>query len=445
MSGIARVLLQAGYRVSGSDLASNDTTSKLAQLGATVYQGHTAAHISDGIDAVIVSSAVPSSNEEVLAARKKNIPIVHRGEMLASLMEARQGIAVAGAHGKTTTTAMVALALERNGLDPTIIVGGDLNELQGNAKLGQGEYLVAEADESDGSFLLLRPKIAVVTNIENDHLDHYRTVENIVQAFREFVGHVPADGLALLCADDPRVREIADNCPKHCLTYGVTSAADFIARDIVTQSLSTQAQIYYRGRRLGKLSLSIPGVHNVLNSLAAIAVGLELGLDFQNVADALHTFRGVHRRFEILGEVRGITVVDDYAHHPTEIKATLKAARQTEAKRVIVVFQPHRYTRTYYLQDEFGTAFSDAHVIIINEIYSAGEAPIAGVTAELLVRSIEKFEQRPVIYLPEKEMIIDYLEKNATAGDLILTMGAGNIWQVGVELVKRLRGDSPLS
>jgi len=439
MSGIATVLLQKGYQVSGSDLKESEATSRLADMGATIFIGHDGGNIGHDTSMVVVSSAIRENNPELAEARQRGIEVIKRGDMLARLMAEKKGVAVAGAHGKTTTSSMIALVFEKNGLDPTVIVGGDITEFGGNAKLGKGEHLVAEADESDGSFLLLSPLIAVITNIEDDHLDYYGCREAIKKAFQEFVDRVPADGCAVVCVDDANARELAEKCGKQVITYGINHASDYSARNIRTEELVSTAEIYYRGAELGVLELNVPGVHNINNAMAAIAVGRIVGLDFGAIAEALKSFRGVHRRFQLLGNVNGIRVVDDYAHHPTEVKATLRAAQQTKANRVIGVFQPHRFTRTQFLHKEFGEAFSDADIIIINEIYAAGETPIEGVSAELIVNAIADKEKRPVYYFSTPEEITDFLYKTAEPGDLILTLGAGNIWTVGTKLVERLK------
>lgn len=439
MSGIATILLQQGYKVSGSDLNRSEAASRLFHMGAETFVGHDSTHIGHDTDMVIVSTAIKENNPELIAARARGIEIVRRGEMLAKLMAKKKGIAVAGAHGKTTTSSMIALVFEKNGLAPTIVVGGDVQELGGNAKLGDGPYLVAEADESDGSFLLLTPAIEVITNIEDDHLDYYGSREAIKKAFRDFVDKLPAEGYAVLCFDDPNVRELAENCGKRIITYGISSTADYMADNIRSEGLHTIADIYFRGDKLGQLELNIPGLHNINNAMAAIAVGRIAGLEFEDVARVLKEFRGVHRRFQLLGHVNGINVVDDYAHHPTEVKATLRAAKQTNANRVIGVFQPHRYTRTKFLFREFGEAFSDADLIVIGEIYAAGEQPIAGVSAQLIVDAIRENEKRPVHYFRTIGEITNFLYDTAAAGDLILTLGAGNIWTVGRDLVERLK------
>lgn len=441
MSGIANILLEQGYKVSGSDLQFNEAARKLQEAGATVYTGHSATNIPDDVTLVVVSTAIPQDNVELTEARARNIEIAHRGDILARLMDTKKGIAIAGSHGKTTTTAMVALVLEKNNFDPTVIIGGNFHDIGGNAKGGRGEYLVAEADESDGSFLKLSPYIAVVTNIEDDHLDHYGSREKIKAAFREFVEKIPtADGgYVVFCMDDPNVRDLAETIDKRVVTYGIEHPAWYMAREIHNKGMTTFADIYSDEKLLGQLELSVPGRHNINNAMAAIAIGMSLGLEFVDIVGALKNFRGVGRRFQLMGQVDGAIVVDDYAHHPTEVAATLRAARQTDAGRVIAVFQPHRYTRTKFLHKEFGNSFGDADLIIINEIYSAGEEPIEGVTADLIVRAVKERTDKPVLYIRTMEEIVDFLTKEAQAGDLIMTLGAGNIRNAGRELVERLK------
>jgi len=437
MSGLARILLELGYRVSGSDIKPTEVTEQLSDLGAEVHIGHARENVGEA-GTVVVSTAIRNDNPEVTEARDRGIPIIHRADVLARIMELRKSIAVAGAHGKTTTTSMIALVMEKNRLDPTVIVGGILQNIGGNAKLGQGSYLVAEADESDGSFLKLNPYLAVVTNIEDDHMDHYGSMENIMKAFLQFVSKVPDDGLLILCADDENVKKVMRHCIKPYITYGLKPGARYTARNIENQGLATSADIYDGEKLLGRLTLNVPGRHNLSNALAAVVTGLVMGLQFSDIAKALEEFRGVQRRFQLLGEVKGVKVVDDYAHHPTELQATLKAARQTQPKRVVAVFQPHRFTRTRQLYKEFGKSFAEADVIVVSDIYAAGETPIPGVTAKLITRAIEKTEGRPVHFCPTLEQTTEYLEEITEPGDLVLTLGAGNIWTVGVELVKRL-------
>ncbi len=439
MCGIARIMLGLGYRVTGSDLKGSTATESLEALGATCFRGHAGEYLGDA-DLVVASTAIPFSNPELLEARERRLRILHRSEMLAWLMQRQKGIAIAGAHGKTTTTSMAALVLEQNHLDPTVIIGGELKEIGGNAKLGGGEYLVAEADESDGSFLKLDPFIEIITNIEDDHLDHYKSVENIETAFREFIAKVPAEGLAVVCLDDPRIRELLAGYNGPCQTYALDHPdADYTGRNLRMVGELTIGEVYFRNSYLGDLELRVPGRHNFLNALAVVALGRFVGLPFEGISAALSNFRGAGRRFQLTGEVGGVKVIDDYAHHPSEIKATLKAARQLKTGRLIGVFQPHRYTRTAILGERFGEAFSDADVIIVSDIYSAGEQPIAGVTADIIITAIEKFEGRKVIHLPTRQEIVDYLARTARPGDMILTMGAGDIWNAGVELVNRLK------
>ncbi|MDD3653328.1 MAG: UDP-N-acetylmuramate--L-alanine ligase [Desulfotomaculaceae bacterium] len=439
MNGIAGIMLELGYKVTGSDLKTTAVTERLEALGVTCYAGHAEVNLG-AADLVVSSTAIPATNVELVAAKKKGLPVIHRGEMLARLMNRQKGIAIAGSHGKTTTTSMIALVFEMNGLDPTIIIGGELPEISGNAKLGRGEYLIAEADESDGSFLKLEPFIEVITNIEDDHLDYYKNVENIITAFRRFMDKVPDEGLAVMCLDNPTISRLLPKYDRPFQTYAVgQQKADYTLRNLRLNDSSTAGDVYYKEDYLGCIEISIPGRHNLSNALAAVVVGMFAGIPFSGIAAALKKFKGAGRRFQYLGEVRGIKVIDDYAHHPSEIKATLKAAQQLKKGRVVGVFQPHRYTRTLLLGKRFGAAFSDADLIIVSDIYSAGEQPIIGVTARNIVSEIEKNVDREVIYLSTRQEIVDYLAKAARPGDLILTLGAGDIWRAGVELVKRLK------
>jgi len=439
MNGIAGIMLGLGYKVTGSDLKTTAVTERLEALGVTCYAGHAGENLGNA-DIVVASTAIPPTNVELVAAKERGLPVIHRGEMLAMLMDRQKGIAIAGAHGKTTTTSMISLVFEKNHLDPTIIIGGELTDIGGNAKLGKGEYLIAEADESDGSFLKLNPFIEIITNIEDDHLDYYKNVENIVAAFRKFVAKVPHDGLLIACLDNSRIRELLKEYDRPCLTYAIEqNEADYTLRNLRLDKNTTAGDVYYRGDFLGCLELTVPGRHNLSNALATVVAGRFIGLSFDRIAAALKKFKGAGRRFQCMGEVRGIKVVDDYAHHPSEIKATLNAARQMKIGRVVGVFQPHRYTRTSLLGERFGTAFSDADIIIISDIYSAGEQPINGVSAKNIVSAIEENEHREVIYLPTRQEIVNYLVETVRPGDLILTMGAGDIWNAGVELVNRLK------
>jgi UDP-N-acetylmuramate--alanine ligase len=437
MSGIAEVLLTLGYRVSGSDLAASEATRRLESLGGTIFIGHRAAHV-EGAQVVVISSAVAPSNVEVVAARERMIPVIPRAEMLAELMRLKYGIAVAGAHGKTTTTSMIATVLAHGGLDPTAVIGGKLNRFGGPAKLGQGEFLVAEADESDGSFLKLSPTIAVVTNIDREHLDHYGDLDRIKQAFLDFMNKVPFYGTVILCLDEPHLQALLPRIEKRSRTYGRTSHADLTAREIAFGPKGTQFAAVLNGTDLGRFSLSAPGGHNVSNAMAAILVGLELDLPVEAIRDGLAQFSGVERRFQIRGEAGGVIVVDDYGHHPTEIRATLAGAKEGWGRRVVVVFQPHRYTRTRDLFADFCTAFYQADVLVVTDIYPAGETPIAGVTAQALAAAIREHGHRDATYAESREAAVERVAKTVRPGDMVITLGAGDVWKVGAALLERL-------
>lgn len=442
MSGIAKILLQLEARITGSDIKQSDTTRKLQDLGASIYINHAAQNIEGDVELVVYSSAISQDNPEVVEAKKRNLPIIHRAEMLAQIMALQQSIAVAGAHGKTTTTAMISLMLEKNNLDPTIVIGGSLKQINGNAKLGKGDYLVAEADESDGSFLKLFPKMAVITNIENDHLDYYRSVSNIINAFVTFIKQIPQDGFAVICLDDKELVKIASEIPGNYVSYAIENKeADYTVQNISFTGVKSKCDVFYKGQKLGKLELQVPGVHNIANALAAIAIGMQVGLSFEQAAQGLIHFSGVKRRFELIDNVNGVTIVDDYAHHPAELKATLKAARNSDFQRVIAVFQPHRYSRTKLLQFEFGESFGDADLIVINEIYGASEKPIPGVSGQLIVNAILNSNKNndEVMYCKTEDEIVNYLLDEVKQGDLVITMGAGNIWSAGVRLAQELK------
>jgi len=386
---------------------------------------------------VVISSAVRPTNPEIQEALARNIPVISRAEMLAELMRMKHGLAVAGAHGKTTTTSMLATCLAGAGLDPTVVIGGKLNSLGTNAKLGQGPYLVAEADESDGSFLKLTPTIAVVTNIDPEHLDFYGSLDAIKRAFTEFVNRVPFYGAAVLCLDDPNVRRMIPEVRKHVVTYGLSPQADLRAEDLEFEGYSSRFTVWQGDRRLGSLRLSMPGRHNVLNALAATATSLELEIPFEQVAAALEGFSGVQRRFQPKGEAGGVLVVDDYGHHPSEIRATLAAARGGfRDRRLVVVFQPHRFTRTRDLFDEFVDAFHDAHVLVLTDVYAAGEEPIPGATSERLYHGIKDAGHRKVSYVPDRSRLAEAIEAIVRPGDLLLTLGAGDLWKVGEAWLK---------
>ncbi|MFH1215801.1 MAG: UDP-N-acetylmuramate--L-alanine ligase [Pseudomonadota bacterium] len=439
MSGIAELLLNLGYKVSGSDLRETDITRRLISLGGIIHKGHEGAWV-ENADVVVISSAVKEDNPEVIAAREAFIPVIPRAEMLAELMRLKKyGIAVAGSHGKTSTTSLVGWILGQAGFDPTVVIGGKVNSLGTNAKLGDGEFLVAEADESDGSFLQLSPVIEVVTNIDLEHLDFYENIHQIKHVFLEFINKIPFYGVAVVCLDDDNIASLLPHIKKRVITYGLTAQADYCGRMIRTEGLTTRYEVCRGNEVLGEVTLAFPGRHNVLNSLAALAVGLELQIPFDAIASALSSFSGVQRRLQIKGEIRGITVIDDYGHHPTEIKATLSSIRDAwPSRRVVVMFQPHRYSRTQGLFKEFCTAFHDADVLVLTEIYPASEKPIPGVTAENLMTGIREHGQRQV-HLVEKiddiaALVVPMLEE----GDIVLSLGAGDIWQTGEQIVAAL-------
>jgi UDP-N-acetylmuramate--alanine ligase len=443
MSGIAEVLLTLGYRVTGSDARRSETVERLERLGAKVYVGHAAAQV-EGAHVVVSSSAVARDNVEVAAARQRGIPVIARAEMLAELMRLKYGIAIAGTHGKTTTTSMVAAVLGAGGFDPTVVVGGRVHGLGTNARLGQGEFLVAEADESDGSFLRLTPTIAVVTTVDAEHLDYYPDLDAIVAAFLAFANKVPFYGAVVVCLDDPNLqRMIPRMMDKRVVTYGLEAGADVTARRLQFVEMRSTFEVAHRGVSLGTMTLQIPGRHNVLNALAATAVALDLEMPFPKIQTALAGFAGVQRRFQVRGIARDVLVVDDYGHHPAEIRATLAAAKAGFDRRVITVFQPHRYSRTQHLRDDFLTAFYQSDILIVMDIYAAGEAPIPGVHARDLADGIAAHGHREVLYLgSDRAAIIDYLCESTRAGDLVLTLGAGDVGQLGGELLQRL-GDDP--
>ena len=438
MSGIAEVLLTLGYRVTGSDARRSETVERLERLGAKVYVGHAAAQV-EGAHVVVSSSAVARDNVEVAAARQRGIPVIARAEMLAELMRLKYGIAIAGTHGKTTTTSMVAAVLGAGGFDPTVVVGGRVHGLGTNARLGQGEFLVAEADESDGSFLRLTPTIAVVTTVDAEHLDHYPDLDAIVAAFLAFVNKVPFYGSAVVCLDDLNVQRMIPRIDKRVVTYGLEAGADLMARRLSFAEMRSVFEVVHRGKPLGPVTLQAPGRHNVLNALAAAAVGLDLEMPFDKIQAALASFAGVQRRFQIRGEAQGVLVVDDYGHHPAEIRATLAAAKAGFDRRVITVFQPHRYSRTQHLRNDFLTAFYQSDVLIVMDIYAAGEASIPGVNAKDLADGIAAHGHREVLYMDgDRTGILDYLCESTRSGDLVLTLGAGDVGQLGAELLTRL-------
>ena len=442
MSGIAEVLINLGYQVSGSDLRESGITQRLAGLGGTIAYGHRAENLAE-VDVVVTSTAVDRKNPEVQEALRRKIPVIPRAEMLAELMRMKYGVAIAGTHGKTTTTSMVATVLSHGGIDPTVVIGGRLDSIGSNAKLGQGKFLVAEADESDGSFLKLSPTIAVVTNVDADHMDFYSDLDEIRATFVDFINKVPFYGLVVLCLDDENLQGMIPRVGKRLMTYGLTSQADFQASDIRHEADRTGFLVHFRGEPLGRLNIRMPGRHNVLNALAAVAVGMELDLPFATIAEGFQDFGGVGRRFEIKGEHNGIMVVDDYGHHPVEIKATLSAARGGWNRRVVAVFQPHRYSRTQALFEDFTKAFYQADHIVVMDVYAAGEEPIAEVSAEKLAAGISGHGHRSCRYTGDADKTLEHLAETVQPGDIVITLGAGNVWQVGEALLQRLATASP--
>jgi len=440
MSGLASILLDSGYKISGSDIVSSKSTKRLTDKGATIFKGHNESNV-EKADLVVISSAIPESNPEIRGARNRKITIIKRAEMLSRLMDNKYGIAIAGTHGKSTTASMISLILERSGFDPTVVVGGELNNFKKNAKLGKGNHIVVEADESDGSFLELNPHMVIVTNIEDDHLDHYENMENILKDFRKFIDKVPDNRRVILCKDCDNLRGLAKQCGKSHVSYGIFTEADLMAKDIELDKLNSKSKIYWQGEKIGDLCLKVAGYHNILNALAAIAVALELGISFMEIAKILETFQGVHRRMEIIANLDDkILILDDYAHHPTEIKATLSALRSSwQNRRIIAVFQPHRYSRTKLLAEKFGKVFFDADCVIINDIYSANESPISGISGETIFKEVKKSNHSQIKYLPSKDNILSYLYEIVQPGDIIITMGAGDIWTVSQELAKQLK------
>ncbi|MBM4379772.1 MAG: UDP-N-acetylmuramate--L-alanine ligase [Deltaproteobacteria bacterium] len=440
MSGIAEVLLNLGYRVSGSDLKASDITRRLEKLGATVSLGHRTENLLQP-NAVVTSSAVKADNPEVVAARHRKIPVIPRAEMLAELMRLKYAVAVAGSHGKTTTTSMVATVLSAAGLDPTAVVGGKVNVLDSNAKLGNGDLMVVEADESDGSFLRLHPSIAVVTNIDPEHLDHYGSLKALQAAFVDFCNRVPFYGLNVLCLDHPNVQALLPDVEKRFVTYGSAHTADYRLESVRLEGFSTHFRVFRRKEDLGDFSVKMVGAHNALNALAVVAVADELEVPLPVVKEALAGFAGVQRRFTVRGELNGITVVDDYGHHPEELRATLAGARRAFGRRIVAVFQPHRYTRTRDLMSDFARAFNDADVLFVTSVYAAGEEPIPHAGGAQLAEQVAAFGHRDVTFVERRGDLPAALLERLQPGDLVLTLGAGDITQTGPELLERLRGE----
>ncbi|HCJ65912.1 MAG TPA: UDP-N-acetylmuramate--L-alanine ligase [Elusimicrobia bacterium] len=435
MSAIAEVLLNLGYQISGSDLKETEVTERLKKLGARIFYAHKRENIA-GVQVVVVSSAITKDNPEVLSALEQKIPVIPRAEMLAELARLKYTIAIAGTHGKTTTTSLIGTILSEANFDPTLVVGGRLRGLDTGAKLGKGDFLVAEADESDGSFLKISPTITIVTNIDDDHLDHYGTMEKLENTFVQFINKVPFYGWSILCLDDPGIRKILSSLERKFYTYGLENNADFMAKDIIYDNWESKFTVYFQGKKIGQVNLHLPGRHNISNALAAIACAINLEINFPVIKKALAGFKGIERRLQVRGEKNSITVIDDYGHHPSEIKATLSAIKQRWAKnRLIVIFQPHRYTRTKILADEFGQAFTQADIIKLMEIYPAGEKPLPGISAKLIYDSIKKKGMNVNMFSSGE---VSKLVKELKPGDIVLTLGAGDVWKLGEELLKIL-------
>ncbi len=439
MSGIAEILLSQGFEISGSDRAFSDVTKRLQELGITVYEGHSADNLKD-VDVLVYSSAVAIENPEVQAAIERKIPVIKRAEMLAECMRMKYGIGIAGTHGKTTTTSMVGLALTEGNIDPTIIVGGKLSGLGGtNARLGNGEFIVVEADEFDRTFLKLTPTIAAITTLESEHLDTYKDLDDIKAAFVEFANKVPFFGFVVICLDEPALQDIIPDINKKIITYGLTSQADIRAVDIKHTEFSSTFTVKYFGKELGEIKLKIPGIHNVKNSMVAVCIAKELGIEFSVIKKALESFSGVYRRFETKYN-KEVLVIDDYAHHPTETTATLSGIRAGWDRRLVAVFQPHLYSRTKDFYQEFGRSFLNSDVFICTDVYPAREEPIEGVSGELISNIAKKFGHKNVIYVKDKNDVPQVLNEIKKDGDIIITMGAGDIWKYGQAFVEKLKG-----
>lgn len=438
MNGIAEVLLNMGYKVTGSDLSETEVTKRLKSLGAVIHVGHKEENVIDS-HCVVYSSAVKKDNPEVKEAASRQIPIIPRAEMLAELMRMKYGIAIAGTHGKTTTTSMVSMILASANMDPTIVTGGKLNSLGANAKLGSGDFLVAEADESDGSFLKLSPTIAVVTNIDREHMDHYSDMEDVKSAFLNFMNKVPFYGCAVICLDHPVIQSLIPKITRRFISYGLTAQADIHARNIIHDGMKTTYEVWNNREKMGSITLNLPGEHNVYNSLAAVAVGRELEIDFAHIKAGLEGFTGVERRFHVRGSAGGVTLVDDYGHHPEEIKAVLKAAKKGWSNRLVVVFQPHRYSRTKDLFQEFLSSFNYAEKLILTDVYAAGEERIEDVSGEALYRGIKAYGHKDVSFVPDLANLPIYLEGVVSPGDMVITLGAGDIWKAGIKFLDLMK------
>jgi len=438
MSGIAEVLINLGYKVSGSDLKETEVTQRLASLGGAIFIGHKDEQVGDA-HVVVTSSAVLPDNPEVVQAKKLKIPVIPRAEMLAELMRLKYAVTIAGCHGKTVTTSLVSMVLAEGGLDPTVVIGGRLKNIGSSAKLGRGEFMVAEADESDGSFLKLTPTIALVTNIDDDHLDYYKTLDNIKNAFVQFVNRVPFYGSIILCGEDQNIKSIIPQITRKYYTYGRGKNYDFYVENVTYEGMHSEYDFYFSGRNLGRLRLNFPGAHNVLNSLGAAAVGVELGIEFEKIRKAFLDFTGVSRRLEIKVVKNDIMFMDDYGHHPTEIRASLETIRSIwPERRLLVIFQPHRYTRTRDLAEKFGPSFASADRIWLTDIYSAGEKPIPGITSSLILESFPAEKRKSVRLISDREALIEEVVKTLRSKDVLLTLGAGDVYKIGDEILKKI-------
>ena len=447
MSGIAWILQQQGFKITGSDLKPNRMTHRLEAGGAKIALGHHAENITDQ-DVVVISTAIKTTNAELQAAIEKNITIIHRADALAHIMENGRAVAIAGTHGKTTTTSMLSLVAERCELDPTVLIGGELNDIGGNSKIGTSSWVIAESDESDGSFLKYHPELSIVTNVEADHLDYYKNDKAVIDAFRQFISQTQKQGRAILCLDDPNICNFLADLQAPVLTYSIKSPeAEFYACDIGWENSGLAYTLHIRGQEIGRVQLSVPGEHNVLNSLAVLAASEIMGADMQKAINALQEFKGAVRRFQIKGESHGVVIVDDYAHHPTEIRATLGSAQNFWAsrhgRRIVSIFQPHRYSRTQHFSDQFGQSFANSEEVIITDVYSAGESPIDGIDGRLIYDKIKKTGHKNVNYIASKDDVMDFLTPRIAQGDLIMTLGAGDIWQVGEQLLDFLNEKTP--
>lgn len=441
MNGIAEVLLNQGYKVSGSDVSENQATKRLADLGADISIGHKSEQV-EGADVVVISSAIDEKNVEVIEAKHQKIPIIPRAEMLAELMRMKNGIAVAGSHGKTSTTSMIAQVLEFAGFDPTIIVGGRLNTIGAHAKLGEGDFIVAEADESDRSFLYLSPFIAVLTNLDEEHLDQYHTIEEIKKTFVNFANKVPFYCPIILCLDDANLQSLIPMLERRIITYGFSAQADVYAKDLSFDKFASSSTLFFKGKKLGQLKLNVPGQHSILNSLATVAVAIDLDIPMKATLEALENYTGIGRRFEPKKKVRDILIIEDYAHHPTEIMATLDAAKKGWERRIVAVFQPHRYSRLSLLMKEFGTAFNQADMLILSEVYPAGEKPISGISGKILYEEIQEFGHKNIYFEKDINQIPHLIKSKAQPKDMIIVMGAGSIYKIIPDIIEKLEETS---